>query len=181
MWVHINKANLYEQFKRLPWVNDCLNWIHQGQDEDYSNWLHLAWRYENLKIFQYLSKVWQINLRSVDHEFRQVIEWGNKYGMTCLLYAVENMNYDLINYLIEECFCSIYCWNQLQQNVLHIAAMNRDIKTICIILWMDAEYNTLVKQKDSSGKTAVEYADKNWAILLNSKEFKEGNRILIYN
>lgn len=81
-------------------------------------------------MFKYLSKLCQINLRSIDHEFRSVIEFANAQGYSCLIYAVKNMNHELINFIIQECFATIQNHTEDQQNVLHIAAKNRDIQTI---------------------------------------------------
>lgn len=52
--------------------------------------------------------------------------------------------------------------------------MNKDIKTICLLLWMDAEQAFLMNEKDKNNNKPIDIADKICSILLKAWEFKDG-------
>lgn len=122
---------------------------------------------------KYLFKIYTLMAKSKGEPPQILIEATNLDNMTPFMLAVENMNNDIMEYLITEGLCSVFNWNANLQNWLHLAVMNRDIKTICMLLCFDSDTGTLVRGKDSADKLPIDYADKDWAILLKAEEFRE--------
>ena len=96
-------------------------------------------------------------------------------GYTPFLLAVKHSNHEVMEYLITDWFWTAICRNSDNQNPLHLAVLNKDIKTIWLLLCMDAEQGFLMNEKDKNDHTPLDIADKTCSILLKAWEFKEGN------
>lgn len=114
------------------------------------------------------------------NEIQKLIEAMNYEGMTTFMCAAQGMHHKIMEFLVTECLWNIYAANSKGQNALHITVINKDIKGIWFLLWLDADKSLLNKGIDEDSRTPLDYADKYSAVLLNAEEFKEGSFYLLF-
>lgn len=173
----INKHHktLTQIFQDSPWTKYWINSIFESWDNEGNTPLHIASIVGNINIFKYLFKTLIIAFEGMNQGIRiKIIEATNKEKYTPFLLSVKNSNHEIIEYLITDWFWTAICRNSDFQNPLHLAVLNKDIKTICLLLWMDAEQAFLMSEKDKNHNTPLDIADKICSILLKAWEFKDG-------